>query len=1085
MADTDPFATQRGVAGTVSAELEDVGFEDPQEVGRGGFGVVYRCTQPSLDRVVAVKVLTADLDEDNRARFLREQRAAGRLTGHPNIVNILQAGITANGRPFIVMPFESQGSLETRIRRQGPLPLEDVLRIGVKMAGALEAAHAVGIIHRDVKPANILFTDYGEPALTDFGIAHVAGEFQTAVGVLTGSPAFTAPEVFNGAPPSTAADVYGLGATLFAAATGHAAFERRSGEQVVAQFVRIATEPVPDPRDHGVAADVSALIGAAMAGDPNDRPSVVELGDRLREAQRSHGFSVDDMTASAGAGVPAYASSTAGEATRPPTARTGRTRDLPLELTSFVDRREELAKAKNLLATARLVTLVGVGGVGKTRLALRIAHQMRVAFADGVFLVELAELQDESLLVDVVAGAIGLRDQSTTPLKVVLENYLAKREVLLVLDNCEHLIDAVAHLAESLLRAGPGLRILATSRERIGIGGEVVLPLAPLPVPDLENLPARGHRNDAMTLFVERAAAAVPGFVAGDDDAVTIAKICRRLEGLPLSIELAAAGLRAISPEQVLQRLTDRYALLTRGSRDAPERQQTLRMCVDWSYELCTPLEQRMWARLSVFVGGFELDAAEHICGSEFSAEDVFDAVSNLVDKSILIREQSGPVARFRMLETIREYGQEKASEAGDLADLRRAYREWYEQLARDAEADWIGPRQLDWMKRLTTELANIRQALDFCASDDPEAGVRMAGALFPYWFSRSLIGECGRWCHRMLEQAVAKPSVDRAKAAFVESAMAGLQGDSKASAVVMRNERALAEGTTDPLLLAYLDLGDAYGTLFSGDLQRTCEWFEGALSTFTDLNDVLYQVVPRIGMGLAYEIVGRTDLAISCYERALEITEARGESVHRSYAQWALAVVVWRQGDRDRAEQLLQQSLLIARKYTPRLNISLVLQVLSWIAMADRNAERAVVLAAAADHLSQSIGSPSVVVPGLAENHEMTLRAARDALSSRAFEAARRKGEALGVTGAVAYALGEDSGGSESKSPLASAPTKRELEVAGLVAEGLTNREIAERLTISLRTAQGHVERLLGKLGFTRRSQIAVWFTEQRDSGE
>ncbi|RZK69869.1 MAG: serine/threonine protein kinase, partial [Rhodococcus sp. (in: high G+C Gram-positive bacteria)] len=234
MTDVDPFATQRDVSGSVTAELAAAGFEDAQEIGRGGFGVVYRCTQAALDRTVAVKVLTADLDEENRARFLREQRAAGRLTGHPNIVNVLHAGVTENGRPFIVMPYHAQGSLDARIRRHGPLPLDEALRLGVKMAGALETAHRLGILHRDVKPGNILITDYGEPALTDFGIAHIAGGFETTAGVVTGSPAFTAPEVVAGEPPSPAADVYGLGATLFAAITGHAAFERRSGEQLMA-----------------------------------------------------------------------------------------------------------------------------------------------------------------------------------------------------------------------------------------------------------------------------------------------------------------------------------------------------------------------------------------------------------------------------------------------------------------------------------------------------------------------------------------------------------------------------------------------------------------------------------------------------------------------------------------------------------------------------------------------------------------------------------------------------------------------------------------------------------------------------------
>lgn len=253
MKDSDPLRTQRDVAATVADELRAAGFDNAEEIGRGGFGVVYRCSQPALQRTVAVKVLTAELDEENRERFFREQRAMGQLTGHPNIVGVLQVGATDTGRPYLVMPYYPQDSLDVRVRRHGPLSGEEVLRLGVKVAGGLETAHRLGIVHRDVKPANILITDYGEPALTDFGIAHIAGGFKTATGSVTGSPAFTSPEVLRGDPPTPAADIYGLGATLFAALTGHAAFERRSGEQVVAQFLRIATQPVPDLREHGVA----------------------------------------------------------------------------------------------------------------------------------------------------------------------------------------------------------------------------------------------------------------------------------------------------------------------------------------------------------------------------------------------------------------------------------------------------------------------------------------------------------------------------------------------------------------------------------------------------------------------------------------------------------------------------------------------------------------------------------------------------------------------------------------------------------------------------------------------------------------
>ncbi|MGW5153549.1 protein kinase domain-containing protein [Rhodococcus koreensis] len=296
MAEFDPLVTQRGPTPGIAAELAGAGFEDAHEIGRGGFGIVYRCLQRALDRTVAIKVLTADLDPDNLERFLREQRAMGALSGHPNIVNILQVGTTPSGRPYIVMPYHSRDSLEAWIRRSGPLEWSEALGIGVKVAGALAAAHRIGTLHRDVKPANILITDYGEPQLTDFGIARVAGGFETTSGAVTGSPAFTAPEVLEGRSATAASDVYGLGATLFCAITGHAAFERRSGEQVVAQFLRITTHPIPDLRGAGLPDDVCTVLEAAMARNPADRPTApAEFGENLRLLQQRHGLIVDDL----------------------------------------------------------------------------------------------------------------------------------------------------------------------------------------------------------------------------------------------------------------------------------------------------------------------------------------------------------------------------------------------------------------------------------------------------------------------------------------------------------------------------------------------------------------------------------------------------------------------------------------------------------------------------------------------------------------------------------------------------------------------------------------------------------------------
>ena len=303
MAECEPSAGRSDLTPAIAAELAAAGLDDAAEVGVGAFGAVYRCQQRSLERTVAVKVLTTDLDTDNVERFLREQRAMGKLCGHPNIVNIFDVGTTTSGRPFIVMQYHPRDSLRARIHSVGPLTWVETLHIGVKIAGALETAHRLGTLHRDIKPANILLTEYGEPQLADFGIARIAGGFETATGVITGSPAFTAPEVLLGRSPTPASDVYSLGATLFCALTGHAAIERHSGEGVVAQFLRVAAEPTTARDLVQIPDDVSAVIEHAMQSNPDDRPTTAaEFGNTLRHIQGRHGLTVDDLDVPPGVG---------------------------------------------------------------------------------------------------------------------------------------------------------------------------------------------------------------------------------------------------------------------------------------------------------------------------------------------------------------------------------------------------------------------------------------------------------------------------------------------------------------------------------------------------------------------------------------------------------------------------------------------------------------------------------------------------------------------------------------------------------------------------------------------------------------
>ena len=402
MADADPQATQRDVLADIPAELCTAGFDDVVEIGHGGFGVVFRCVQPLLDREVAIKVLTADLDPDNVDRFLREQRAMGRLSGHPHIVTIFQVGTTARGRPYIVMPCHDKGSLDALIRRHGPMDWSETLRIGVKLAGALEAAHRAGILHRDVKPGNVLLTEYGEPQLTDFGIARIAGGFQTATGVIIGSPAFTAPEVLAGASPTPASDVYSLGATLFCMLTGHAAFERRSGEQVVAQFLRITSQPIPDLREQGLPAEVAAVIERAMAQDASARPaSAAAFGDELREIQRTNAMAVDEMARPIDLSVEGQPAAVVPSTVRrhvvaTPTPPTPATKYRPPVPTRSLVSRNRLIDLLRAGGRRRVVLIHAPSGFGKSTLAVQWREEL---VRDGVAVAWLTIDDDDNNVV--------------------------------------------------------------------------------------------------------------------------------------------------------------------------------------------------------------------------------------------------------------------------------------------------------------------------------------------------------------------------------------------------------------------------------------------------------------------------------------------------------------------------------------------------------------------------------------------------------------------------------------------------------------------------------------------------------------
>ncbi len=990
----DSSATQHDVgshAGSnIAAELSAAGFEDAREIGRGGYGVVYRCRQVALRRVVAVKVLTVKRDED-RARFVREQQAMAQLTGHPNIVPVLQVGETALGRPFLVMPYCAQGCIQERIGRLGVLEVAEVLRLGVKMAGALACAHQAQIVHRDIKPANILYTDYGEPALCDFGIARTIDGFETETGVLAGSPAFIAPEILSGERPSAASDVYGLAASLFAALTGHAAFERRAGEGVMAQFVRIAREPLPDLREHGIPEEAAAVVDRAMARNPTDRPSALEFGEIIQQAQSRLGLSVAEMTLQDSQEV----DRSPRRSVAPAPARSGGGR-LPSPVANFVGRNAELAQLQELLPASRLVTLIGVGGVGKTTLAAHVAIELRRRFSDGVWWVELAELHEGTLLTQVVAAALGVRDQMGRALREALVDFLRQRQTLVILDNCEHLIGDVAKLAEALLWDCPRLQILATSREVIDIEGEAVLRLDPLSCPTLDDDPTlrtlAGY--EAVQLFVQRARAAAPGFELDAHNATAIARCCARVEGLPLAIELAAARMRAMSAEEIAEQLSDRFGLLTHGRRGALSRRQSLAACVEWSYALCSHSEQRLWCQLSVLAASFDLPTARDICGDDVPAGEFLDLLCGLVDKSILIRTEHHGAARFRLLETLRDYGNGRLTDSERLR-LSRRHARWHHRLLADAEAEWFGPQQIDCILRCTREMPNIREALQFSLADCPAMAVDMTNALRRFWVHHTMLSEGVQWTNRALAAIPPDPSVQRIQALFT-AARLGLQGgDMVTGASWLAEARELLEVVDDPVTCGWINFLDGYTAMLAGDLDHGRECEQRAMAATDDFEVQANAMLATASMDL---FSGDAHGALAWSEKCLALSEPRGEWGVRAFAMGSAGAAHWRLGHLQRAKQLCQQAFPLSLQVNDTFALANGLEVLAWITESLHQPRQAVVLMAAAAETARA-GGILHIVGFMGGFHAECEGRIREQLSAEEFQEAWNEGATLNMS--------------------------------------------------------------------------------------
>lgn len=742
------------------------------------------------------------------------------------------------------------------------------------------------------------------------------------------------------------------------------------------------------------------------------------------------------------------------------------------------------------MSTSRLVTLTGVGGVGKTRLALRIAADVARAFPDGVWLVELAPLQDQELLVSTVATAVGVADEAGGSTLARLSEYLSSKRLLLVLDNCEHLVDGCATLAGTLLRNSPGLRILATSRHALGVSGECVLTVPPLSLPDDRAPMSAGvaMRSEAVQLFVDRGTAVRPDFTLDDGNAAAIAGICRCLDGIPLAIELAAARLRSLEPASILTRLDDRFGLLTRGRRDALPQHRTLRAAIEWSYDLCSPGERVLWARMSVFAGACELEAIEQVCSRGVLARhEVVDVVAGLVDKSIIVPEDAESRLRYKMLETVRAFGDDLLRSSGEMPKVRALHWDYYRTLVHDAEAQWFGPRQAEWLARIRMEQPNLRTALEFSLTeaDYALAGLRVAGALYFPWLITGGLRECRRWLLRALELNP-EPTRSRAKALHGCAYAHTMLGDTDTALVMLRECRDIAERLDDPASLAYAILRMGCAKIYQERIFEASSLLNDALLRFRELGDPcgVYFALRHLAMAAT----AADDPRAGEYGReCLAVCEGCGAEMSRSWALWVVGLEQWRLGRLADAESVLKESLQVKVRTQDLAGEAYCLEVLGWVAARAGETKRAALLLGAAKMAWRKVGSRLVEFGYLRRFHDPVETQVRAALGGETYQSLLEEGALLGLESAISYALAQDAcpgrpvTGRADESPL----TQREQQVAELVAQGMSNKEIAATLVVARRTAEGHVEHILSKLGFTSRVQIATWVNQFEKESE
>ncbi len=900
---------------------------------------------------------------------MREARALGKLS-HPNVVQVYDVG-EHQGDVFVAMELVDGQAFDAWCHGTPAPDSRAVLAAYLDAARGLAAAHDKGLVHRDVKPSNILRGSDGRVRVVDFGLAAAseaspsedeagasvpasaaalaARDTQlTATGAILGTPLYMAPEQYEGLRASPASDQFSLCTALYEGLYGVLPCVAPDGAVKLGEILarKLDGPPATPPGHTSVPGWVHQALIRGLAPRPEDRyPSIAALIAALGDEPRR-------------------------ERVEP----VGR---VPRQLTPLVGRADEVRDILGRVRTTRLLTLTGAGGMGKSRLAIQVASDLSDELSGGAWFVELAPLADPELVLPTVASVLGVHDAPGRPLFDLLVASLRGRRVLLVLDNCEHVLGAASGLADSLLRACADLTILATSRQSLGVAGE-----AAWRVPSLV-------RAEAVALFHERAGQA--------DDPETVAQICRRLDGIPLAIELAAARTRVLSVAQIAARLDDRFRLLTDGSRSALPRHRTLKAAVDWSYQLLTEEEQGLLCRLSVFAGGCTLEAAEAVAG-----RDVLDPLANLVDKSLVVFS-----GHYRLLETVRQYAAERLAERGETDLARARHLDHYVQLAEATEPHIFGGEAGGtFIHRLEIENDNLRAALDFCHGDPrrAEAALRLCAAVHWFWFARGQLREAhARMGAALRLKALASPGT-RARALAAAAILALWVGEFSDMHALATESVTLARDLGDVRTTGYALCALGAAAVNRGDPAAARVLLAEAVTLARDLSDSMLVVFALFWLGTAEHAHGDLAAARRALSEGLSLTNRDENRAGFSYSLLRLGEVTASSGHHDEARRCYQDSLLAMEESADRYGIAHVLAALGRTAVSVGDPERGARLLGAVEAQCELIGGQLLARVG---DERSAAAAARDALGEAAFAAAWSEGRRLSLEQAVAYARG------------------------------------------------------------------------------